>query len=103
MKVIFLNARLQVSNQKDWVEIMPPRMPRMLWLAASSMASLMCRLGSSLPVFLMVSYLRSLLVSSSMRLPQSSHHLATFLMCSPLSSVVSSWSFSLSGLFHLFL
>lgn len=69
---------------------MPARMARRLRLAVSSMASLMCLLGSSLPVFLMLSSLRSFLVSSSMRLPHSSLHLETLLIFSLVSYVICS-------------
>ena len=50
------------QDQNDWVEIMPPKIARIFWLATSSIASLICLFGSSLPVFLIASSFLSFFV-----------------------------------------
>jgi len=92
---------IRIDNQKDWVNINPPKIPRIFSLTVYSIVSPMCLLGSIFPVFLMASSFLSFLVSSSILLDHSLQCCPILLQLSPLLSVIYSWSFNFSVLFHL--
>ena len=97
---LFVLIMHEGRNQKDFVEIMPPRTPKMFSFTVSSMVSPICLFGSNFPVFLMAISFFVFFVSSSMRFAHSTAHFATFSKFSWLCSVISVWSFSFSPSFH---